>query len=36
MIGLEASGGIRRFVVAIAGAGLLIFILSLFGVFRRG
>ena len=36
MIGLEASGGILRFVVAIASAGLLIFILSLFGVFRRG
>ncbi len=36
VIGLEASGGILRYVVAIAGAALLIFILSLFGVFRRG
>ncbi|MFO1306256.1 MAG: GlsB/YeaQ/YmgE family stress response membrane protein [Burkholderiales bacterium] len=35
MIGLEASGGILRFAVAIAGAALLIFILSLLGVFRR-
>jgi len=36
VIGLETSGGILRFVVAIAGAALLIFILSLLGIFRRG
>jgi uncharacterized membrane protein YeaQ/YmgE (transglycosylase-associated protein family) len=36
LFGLEASGGILRFVVAIAGAALLIFILSLLGIFRRG
>jgi uncharacterized membrane protein YeaQ/YmgE (transglycosylase-associated protein family) len=36
LIGIEASGGILRFVVAIAGAALLIFILSMLGIFRRG
>jgi uncharacterized membrane protein YeaQ/YmgE (transglycosylase-associated protein family) len=36
VVGLEASGGILRVVVAIAGAALLIFILSLLGIFRRG
>lgn len=36
MIGIDASGGVLRFVIAIAGAALLIFILSLLGVFRRG
>ena len=35
MVGVDASGGILRFVIAIAGAALLIFILSLLGVFRR-
>jgi uncharacterized membrane protein YeaQ/YmgE (transglycosylase-associated protein family) len=36
LVGIEASGGILRFVIAIAGAALLIFVLSLLGVFRRG
>jgi uncharacterized membrane protein YeaQ/YmgE (transglycosylase-associated protein family) len=36
MAGIEASGGILRFLIAIAGAALLIFVLSLLGVFRRG
>jgi len=36
MVGIEASGGVLRFVIAIAGAALLIFILGLLGVFRRG
>jgi uncharacterized membrane protein YeaQ/YmgE (transglycosylase-associated protein family) len=36
MAGIAASGGILRFVIAIAGAALLIFVLSLLGVFRRG
>jgi uncharacterized membrane protein YeaQ/YmgE (transglycosylase-associated protein family) len=36
MVGLAASGGVMRFVIAIAGAALLIFVLSLLGVFRRG
>ncbi len=36
MVGIEASGGILRFVIAIAGAALLIFLLSVLGVFRRG
>jgi uncharacterized membrane protein YeaQ/YmgE (transglycosylase-associated protein family) len=35
MLGLEASGGVLRYVVSIAGAALLIFILSLLGVLRR-
>jgi uncharacterized membrane protein YeaQ/YmgE (transglycosylase-associated protein family) len=34
-LGLEASGGIVRFIVAIAGAALLIFILSILGVFGK-
>ena len=36
MVGIDASGGVLRFVIAIAGAALLIFILGLLGVFRRG
>jgi len=35
MVGVDPSGGILRFVIAIAGAALLIMILSLLGVFRR-
>ncbi len=35
MVGIEASGGVLRFVIAIAGAALLIFILSIFGVFGK-
>ena len=36
LLGIEASGGILRFVVAIAGAALLIFILRILGVFGKG
>ena len=36
LAGIAASGGILRFVIAIAGAALLIFVLSLLGIFRRG
>lgn len=35
VIGFVPTGGIMRFVVAIAGASLLIFILGKLGVFRR-
>ena len=35
LLGLEPSGGILRFVVAIAGAALLIFILGKLGIFRK-
>ncbi|MBK9115659.1 MAG: GlsB/YeaQ/YmgE family stress response membrane protein [Betaproteobacteria bacterium] len=35
MLGIEASGGILRFAIALAGAALLIFILSIFGVFGK-
>lgn len=34
-LGIAASGGIVRFVVAVAGAALLIFILRALGVFRK-
>jgi uncharacterized membrane protein YeaQ/YmgE (transglycosylase-associated protein family) len=34
-LGMAASGGIVRFLVAIAGAVLLIFLLSLIGVFKK-
>ena len=34
-LGLSPTGGILRFVVAIAGAVLLIFILRMLGVFRK-
>ena len=34
LLGLAAIGGIGRFVVAVAGAALLIFILQKLGVFR--
>lgn len=36
VLGLAASGGIMRFVVAIAGAALLIFLLRILGVFGKG
>jgi uncharacterized membrane protein YeaQ/YmgE (transglycosylase-associated protein family) len=35
-LGIAASGGIVRFLVAIAGAVLLIFLLRLLGVFKKG
>jgi uncharacterized membrane protein YeaQ/YmgE (transglycosylase-associated protein family) len=35
MLGFAAIGGIARFIVAIAGAALLIFILGKLGIFRR-
>jgi uncharacterized membrane protein YeaQ/YmgE (transglycosylase-associated protein family) len=35
MLGLAAAGGIVRFVIAIAGASLLIFILGKLGFFRK-
>jgi uncharacterized membrane protein YeaQ/YmgE (transglycosylase-associated protein family) len=35
LLGLEPSGGILRFVVAVAGAALLIFILGKLGIFRK-
>lgn len=35
MFGIEAAGGILRFVIAIAGAALLIFVLGKLGVFGK-
>jgi uncharacterized membrane protein YeaQ/YmgE (transglycosylase-associated protein family) len=35
MLGIAPAGGILRFVIAIAGASLLIFVLGKLGVFRR-
>lgn len=35
LLGLAAIGGIGRFLVAVAGAALLIFILQKLGVFRK-
>lgn len=35
LVGFVPTGGIMRFVVAIAGASLLIFILGKLGIFRR-
>ena len=35
LLGVSASGGILRFLVAIAGAVLLIFILRAIGVFKK-
>ena len=35
LLGMEPTGGILRFVVAIAGAALLIFILGKLGIFRK-
>ena len=36
MLGITPAGGILRFVIAIAGAALLIFILGKLGMFRKG
>jgi uncharacterized membrane protein YeaQ/YmgE (transglycosylase-associated protein family) len=36
LLGIAPVGGILRFVVAIAGAALLIFILGRLGIFRKG
>jgi uncharacterized membrane protein YeaQ/YmgE (transglycosylase-associated protein family) len=36
MAGIDASGGVLRFVIAVAGAALLIFLLSVLGIFPRG
>lgn len=36
LLGIAPVGGILRFVIAIAGAALLIFILGKLGVFRKG
>lgn len=35
LVGIEATNAILRFVIALAGAVLLIFILSKLGIFRR-
>lgn len=35
LVGVDSSGGIVRFLVAIAGAALLIYILRALGFFRR-
>ena len=35
MLGIDAAGGILRFIIAIAGAALLIFILGILGVFGK-
>jgi uncharacterized membrane protein YeaQ/YmgE (transglycosylase-associated protein family) len=35
VLGLAPTGGILRFVVAVAGAALLIYILRLLGVFKK-
>lgn len=35
LLGIAATGGILRFVVAVAGAVLLIFILRKLGIFRK-
>ena len=35
MLGIAASGGILRFVIALGGAMLLIFILGKLGIFRK-
>lgn len=35
LLGIEAVGSLLRFVVAVAGAALLIFILSLLGLYPR-
>ena len=36
MLGMSAKGGILGFLVAIAGAALLIFILRALGIFKKG
>ena len=35
MVGIDPSGGILRFVIAIIGASLLIFILQKLGIFKK-
>jgi len=35
LLGIAPAGGILRFVIAVVGAALLIFILSLLGVFKK-
>lgn len=35
LLGIAPTGGILRFVIAVVGAALLIFILSLLGVFKK-
>jgi uncharacterized membrane protein YeaQ/YmgE (transglycosylase-associated protein family) len=35
LLGIAATGGVLRFVVALAGAALLIFILQKIGVYRK-
>jgi uncharacterized membrane protein YeaQ/YmgE (transglycosylase-associated protein family) len=35
LLGIEPTGGILRFVIAIAGASLLIFVLGKLGIFRK-
>jgi len=35
LLGIAATGGILRFIVALAGAALLIFILGKLGMFRK-
>jgi len=35
LLGMEPTGGILRFVIALGGAALLIFILQKIGVYRR-
>jgi uncharacterized membrane protein YeaQ/YmgE (transglycosylase-associated protein family) len=35
LLGIEPTGGILRFIVAIAGAALLIFVLGKLGFFRK-
>ena len=35
LVGLAPSGGILRFVVAIAGAAVLIFVLRMLGLFKK-
>jgi uncharacterized membrane protein YeaQ/YmgE (transglycosylase-associated protein family) len=36
LFGVAATGGVLRFIIAIAGASLLIFILGKLGLFRKG
>ncbi|RFO95735.1 GlsB/YeaQ/YmgE family stress response membrane protein [Rhodoferax lacus] len=36
LVGISATDGVVRFVVAVAGAALLIFVLGMLGIFRKG
>jgi uncharacterized membrane protein YeaQ/YmgE (transglycosylase-associated protein family) len=36
LVGISAEGGMVRFVIAVAGAALLIFILGVLGIFPKG